>query len=112
MGSVLTRLKGAVRAGSSHGTLPQKPVHPTYLNASTLRPTRIQLGDEALALSRHWIEQAHMRVGPVDAGAAMDDQNTADVLLQTGALTKWFGTQKPSPHRSLRHSNDVDGHDR
>jgi NitT/TauT family transport system substrate-binding protein len=44
------------------------------------------------AVSRHWIGQAGMSVGPVDAQAAADYQGTADFLLQTGALPKAFDT--------------------
>ena len=44
------------------------------------------------AVSRHWIGQAGMSVGPVDAQAATDYQETADFLLQTGALPKPFDT--------------------
>lgn len=45
------------------------------------------------AVSRHWIGQADMSVGPVDAGAAADYQGTADFLVQTGALAKSFDTK-------------------
>ncbi|MDB6142420.1 MAG: periplasmic aliphatic sulfonate-binding protein [Pseudomonas sp.] len=45
------------------------------------------------AVSRHWIGQADMTVGPVDAGAAADYQGTADFLVQTGALPKAFDTK-------------------
>jgi NitT/TauT family transport system substrate-binding protein len=45
------------------------------------------------AVSRHWIGQADMSVGPVDAGAAADYQGTADFLVQTGALPKAFDTR-------------------
>jgi NitT/TauT family transport system substrate-binding protein len=44
-------------------------------------------------VSRHWIGQADMSVGPVDDGAARDYQGTADFLVQTGALPKTFDTQ-------------------
>ncbi|AIR91075.1 ABC transporter substrate-binding protein [Pseudomonas cremoricolorata] len=44
------------------------------------------------AVSRHWIGQAAMSVGPVDAEAAKDYQDTADFLLHTGALPKAFDT--------------------
>ncbi|MDB5983259.1 MAG: periplasmic aliphatic sulfonate-binding protein [Pseudomonas sp.] len=44
-------------------------------------------------VSRHWIGQADMTVGPVDAGAAADYQGTADFLVQTGALPKAFDTK-------------------
>ena len=44
-------------------------------------------------VSRHWIGQADMSVGPVDAGAAKDYQDTADFLLQTGALPASFDTR-------------------
>jgi NitT/TauT family transport system substrate-binding protein len=45
------------------------------------------------AVSRHWIGQADMSVGPVDDGAAKDYQGTADFLVQTGALPKPFDTR-------------------
>ena len=45
------------------------------------------------AVSRHWIGQADMSVGPVDPQAARDYQGTADFLVQTGALPKAFDTQ-------------------
>lgn len=45
------------------------------------------------AVSRHWIGQADMTVGPVDASAADDYQGTADFLLTTGALQKAFDTK-------------------
>jgi len=45
------------------------------------------------AVSRHWIGHADMSVGPVDAGAAKDYQQTADFLVQTGALPKSFDPQ-------------------
>jgi NitT/TauT family transport system substrate-binding protein len=45
------------------------------------------------AVSRHWIGQADMTVGPVDADAAADYQGTADFLVQTGALPKAFDTK-------------------
>ncbi|WP_448681225.1 ABC transporter substrate-binding protein [Pseudomonas nicosulfuronedens] len=44
------------------------------------------------SVSRHWIGQAAMSVGPVDQQAAADYQGTADFLLQTGALPKAFDT--------------------
>ncbi|SDI11878.1 NitT/TauT family transport system substrate-binding protein [Pseudomonas delhiensis] len=44
------------------------------------------------AVSRHWIGQAGMSVGPVDSQAAADYQGTADFLVQTGALPKAFDT--------------------
>ena len=44
------------------------------------------------SVSRHWIGQAAMSVGPVDPQAASDYQGTADFLLQTGALPKAFDT--------------------
>jgi NitT/TauT family transport system substrate-binding protein len=44
------------------------------------------------AVSRHWIGQAGMTVGPVDAQAAADYQGTADFLQQTSALPKAFDT--------------------
>ncbi|CAD5109519.1 ABC transporter substrate-binding protein [Zestomonas carbonaria] len=43
-------------------------------------------------VSRHWIGQANMTVGPVDEQAARDYQETADFLVQTGALPKAFDT--------------------
>lgn len=42
------------------------------------------------AVSRHWIGQANMTVGPVDESAAKDYQGTADFLTETGALPKAF----------------------
>ncbi len=45
------------------------------------------------AVSRHWIGQANMSVGPVDEQAARDYQETADFLLETGALPKAFDTR-------------------
>lgn len=45
------------------------------------------------AVSRHWIGQADMSVGPVDASAATDYQDTANFLVQTGALPKAFDTK-------------------
>ena len=45
------------------------------------------------AVSRHWIGQANMSVGPVDEQAAADYQATADFLVETGALPKPFATQ-------------------
>lgn len=45
------------------------------------------------AVSRHWIGQANMTVGPVDEQAAKDYQGTADFLVQTGALPKAFDTK-------------------
>ena len=45
-----------------------------------------------VAVSRHWIGQANMTVGPVDEQAAKDYQETADFLVQTGALPKAFDT--------------------
>lgn len=44
-------------------------------------------------VSRHWIGQADMSVGPVDEQAAHDYQGTADFLVQTGALPKAFDTR-------------------
>lgn len=44
------------------------------------------------SVTRHWIGQAAMSVGPVDKQAAADYQGTADFLLQTGALPKAFDT--------------------
>jgi len=43
-------------------------------------------------VSRHWIGQADMSVGPVDAGAAKDYQETSDFLTKTGSLPKAFDT--------------------
>lgn len=43
-------------------------------------------------VSRHWIGQANMTVGPVDEQAARDYQETADFLVETGALAKKFDT--------------------
>lgn len=40
------------------------------------------------AVSKHWIDQADMSVGPVDAGAIEDYQGTANFLVETGALPK------------------------
>ncbi|OLF53688.1 ABC transporter substrate-binding protein [Pseudomonas chlororaphis] len=37
-------------------------------------------------VSRHWLRQAHMSVGPVDAQAAADLQSTADFLFKVKAL--------------------------
>ncbi|UCJ18901.1 ABC transporter substrate-binding protein [Pseudomonas sp. MM211] len=45
------------------------------------------------AVSRHWIGQANMSVGPVDEQAARDYQDTADFLVETGALPKAFDTK-------------------
>lgn len=45
-----------------------------------------------VAVSRHWINQADMSIGPVDTGAAKDYQDTANFLNQTGALPKAFDT--------------------
>ncbi|MBD8493979.1 ABC transporter substrate-binding protein [Pseudomonas syringae] len=44
------------------------------------------------AVSRHWIGQADMTVGPVDEQAAKDYQGTADFLQQTGALSRHVDT--------------------
>lgn len=44
------------------------------------------------AVSRHWIGQAGMTLGPVDVQAAADYQATADFLQQTGALPAPFDT--------------------
>lgn len=44
------------------------------------------------AVSRNWIGHANMTVGPVDEGAARDYQETADFLVETGALAKKFDT--------------------
>lgn len=45
------------------------------------------------AVSQHWINQADMSVGPVDAGAIKDYQGTADFLVETGALPKALDVQ-------------------
>lgn len=45
------------------------------------------------AVSLHWINQADMSVGPVDAGAIKDYQGTADFLVETGALPKALDVQ-------------------
>lgn len=45
------------------------------------------------AVSRHWIDQAHMTIEPVDSQAAADYQATADFLAKTGALPKPFDTR-------------------
>ncbi len=45
------------------------------------------------AVSRHWIGQANMSVGPVDEQAARDYQDTADFLVETGALPEAFDTR-------------------
>lgn len=46
-------------------------------------------------VSRHWLRQAHMSVGPVDAQAAKDLQSTADFLFKVERCrTNW------PPHRS------------
>ncbi|EJL06663.1 ABC transporter substrate-binding protein [Pseudomonas chlororaphis] len=37
-------------------------------------------------VSRHWLRQAHMSVGPVDSQAAADLQSTADFLFKVKAL--------------------------
>ena len=37
-------------------------------------------------VSRHWLRQAHMTVGPVDQQAATDLQSTADFLFKVKAL--------------------------
>lgn len=47
-----------------------------------------------LEVSKHWIGQANMTVGPVDEQAARDYQETADFLLETGALPKAFDTRQ------------------
>lgn len=44
------------------------------------------------SVSRNWIGHANMTVGPVDEGAARDYQETADFLVETGALAKKFDT--------------------
>lgn len=43
-------------------------------------------------VSRHWLRQAHMTVGPVDAQAATDLQSTADFLFKVKALPTAFNT--------------------
>lgn len=44
------------------------------------------------SVSRNWIGHANMTVGPVDEGAARDYQETADFLMETGALAKKLDT--------------------
>lgn len=44
------------------------------------------------SVSRNWIGHANMTVGPVDEGAARDYQETADFLVETGALAKKLDT--------------------
>ncbi|WP_027896853.1 ABC transporter substrate-binding protein [Zestomonas thermotolerans] len=46
------------------------------------------------AVSRHWIGQANMTIGPVDEQAARDYQETADFLVETGALAERFDTSQ------------------
>ncbi|MCU1761615.1 ABC transporter substrate-binding protein [Pseudomonas sp. 14P_8.1_Bac3] len=43
-------------------------------------------------VSRHWLRQAHMTVGPVDAQAAKDLQSTADFLFKVKALPTELAT--------------------
>lgn len=43
-------------------------------------------------VSRHWLRQAHMTVGPVDAQAADDLQSTADFLFKVKALPAALAT--------------------
>ncbi|MVV50574.1 ABC transporter substrate-binding protein [Pseudomonas sp. PB120] len=43
-------------------------------------------------VSRHWLRQAHMTVGPVDAQAASDLQSTADFLFKVKALPTALAT--------------------
>lgn len=43
-------------------------------------------------VSRHWLRQAHMTVGPVDQQAAADLQSTADFLFKVKALPAAFAT--------------------
>ena len=43
-------------------------------------------------VSRHWLRQAHMTVGPVDAQAAADLQSTADFLFKVKALPAALAT--------------------
>ncbi|MGE8185893.1 ABC transporter substrate-binding protein [Pseudomonas sp. NPDC086278] len=43
-------------------------------------------------VSRHWLRQAHMTVGPVDAQAAADLQSTADFLFKVKALPTALAT--------------------
>ncbi len=45
------------------------------------------------SVSRNWIGHANMTVGPVDEGAARDYQETADFLVETGALAKKLDTR-------------------
>lgn len=44
------------------------------------------------AVSRNWIGHANMTVGPVDEQAARDYQETADFLVETGALKQKIDT--------------------
>lgn len=44
------------------------------------------------SVSRNWIGHANMTVGPVDESAARDYQETADFLVETGALAKKLDT--------------------
>lgn len=43
-------------------------------------------------VSRHWLRQAHMTVGPVDQQAAADLQSTADFLFKVKALPAALAT--------------------
>jgi len=43
-------------------------------------------------VSRHWLRQAHMTVGPVDSQAAKDLQSTADFLFKVKALPAELAT--------------------
>ncbi|SDB10756.1 ABC transporter substrate-binding protein [Pseudomonas sp. NFACC13-1] len=43
-------------------------------------------------VSRHWLRQAHMSVGPVDRQAAADLQSTADFLFKVKALSAPLAT--------------------
>ncbi|PXX69409.1 NitT/TauT family transport system substrate-binding protein [Pseudomonas sp. LAMO17WK12:I10] len=43
-------------------------------------------------VSRHWLRQAHMSVGPVDPQAAADLQSTADFLFKVKALSAPLAT--------------------
>jgi len=54
-------------------------------------------------VSRHWLRQAHMTVGPVDAQAATDLQSTADFLFKVKALPTALATA-PIIDRSFQHS--------
>ena len=43
-------------------------------------------------VSRHWLRQAHLSIGPVDAQAASDLQSTADFLFKVKALPAELAT--------------------